>query len=60
VVGGAFGLTRALSLLPARSARDPAGLMRLHRAVARLEPRARWVVVGAELAAVALLIGALR
>ncbi len=29
-VGAAFGATRALSLLPARAATDPDGLVRLH------------------------------
>jgi hypothetical protein len=59
VVGGAFGATRAASLLPARIARDPAGLAALHRGLARHARRARWLVVAAELAAIGLLIGGL-
>lgn len=56
LVGGAFGVTRALSLLPAHGVRDSAGLIRLHRQLARIEPRAPWFVVAAELAAIVLLI----
>jgi hypothetical protein len=56
VVGAAFGLTRALSLLPARRARDPSGLIDLHRRIARWEPSARWLVVCTEIAAVAVVI----
>jgi hypothetical protein len=59
VVGAAFGATRALSLLPARMARDGAGLMRLHAALGRLEGPARRLVVAGEIAGLALLIGAL-
>lgn len=59
LIGGAFGLTRAASLLPARTARDPAALARLHRAAAALEPQARCLVVGAEVLAAALLTGVL-
>jgi hypothetical protein len=58
-VGAAFGLTRALSLLPARMARDGTGLMRLHAALGRLEGPGRRLVVAGELAGLALLIGAL-
>jgi hypothetical protein len=58
-VGAAFGITRALTLLPARGARDPASLARLHRRLARLEPNARWLVVAAELVAVTVVLGAL-
>ena len=58
-VGAAFGLTRALSLLPAGWARDGASLVRLHGTLVRLEsPVQRLVVVG-ELIGVGLLIGAL-
>jgi hypothetical protein len=59
LVGGAFGATRALSLLAARIARDPAGLIRLHRGMVRLAPRAGWLVIGAEIAGIALLLGGL-
>jgi hypothetical protein len=58
-VGGAFGLTRALSLLPSASARDTAGLLRLHRRLDILERSGRWLVVGAEATAAAIVIGAL-
>jgi MFS family permease len=58
-VGAAFGITRAVSLLLARGARDPAGLARLHRRLARLEPSVRWLVVAAELVAVTVVLGAL-
>jgi hypothetical protein len=58
-VGAAFGITRAVTLLPARGARDPAGLARLHRRLARFEPSVQWVVVAAELVALAVVLGAL-
>ena len=59
VVGAAFGATRALSLLPARAAVDPAGLVRLHDRLDRAEAPARRAVVVAEALGVGLLIGAL-
>lgn len=55
-VGAAFGLTRALSLLPARAATDPDGLVRLDHGLARAEVPARQAVVGAEALAIALII----
>ena len=58
IIGTAFGLIRALSLLPARSARDTAGLMALHRRLVALAPVAGRLVIAAELAAGALVIGA--
>ncbi len=58
-VGAAFGLTRAVSLLPARTARDGAGLLRLHAALGRLEAPARRLVVAGEIVALGLLIGGL-
>jgi MFS family permease len=58
-VGGAFGLTRALSVLPARTARDGVGLVRLHTTLGRLDAGARRLVVAGEIAGAALLIGGL-
>ncbi|HWD75414.1 MAG TPA: hypothetical protein VG371_09760 [Solirubrobacteraceae bacterium] len=58
-VGAAFGLTRALSLVPARTARDRAGLVRLHTTLGRLDPVARRLVVAGEIAGAVLLIGGL-
>ncbi|MGZ4244536.1 MAG: hypothetical protein ACXVSE_09620 [Solirubrobacteraceae bacterium] len=59
VVGAAFGATRALSLVPARTATDPAGLVRLHDRLGRAERPARFVVVAAEAVAIALVAGGL-
>jgi hypothetical protein len=58
-VGAAFGATRALTLLPARGADDPAGLLRLHDRLGRAERPAGSAVVLAEAAAIALVVGAL-
>jgi hypothetical protein len=58
-VGAAFGVTRALSLLPARGAADPAGLVRLHDRLGRGERPAGTVVVLAEAVAIALVVGGL-
>ena len=58
-VGAAFGAARALSLLPARAAVDPAGLVRLHERLERAEAPARRAVVVAEAVGIGLLIGAL-
>jgi MFS family permease len=58
-VGAAFGLTRALSLVATRSARDGMGLMRLHRALGRLERPARRLVVAGEILGAALVLGGL-
>jgi hypothetical protein len=55
-VGGAFGITRALSLLPARRAADPVGLVRLHDRLGRAEVPAGRAAVAAEAAAIALVI----
>ncbi|HWE14419.1 MAG TPA: hypothetical protein VG365_12940 [Solirubrobacteraceae bacterium] len=59
VVGAAFGLTRALSLVPAGAARDGAGLIRLHSTLGRLALPARRLVVLGEITGAALLIGGL-
>jgi hypothetical protein len=59
VVGAAFGLTRALTLLPAATARDASGLVRLHGQLARLRSPAGWLVVVAEAVAIGLVIGGL-
>ena len=58
-VGAAFGATRALSLLPARAAGDPAGLLRLHDRLGRAERPAGSLVVLAETVAIALVVGGL-
>jgi hypothetical protein len=55
-VGAAFGVTRALSLLPARRAADPAGLVRLHDRFGRAEAPAGRAAVATEAAAIALVI----
>ena len=59
VVGAAFGATRALSLLPAREATDPAGLVRLHDRLRRAEAPARQAALAAEAAAIALIVAGL-
>jgi MFS family permease len=59
LVGTAFGVTRAVSLLPARGASDPRGLVRLQARLARLEAPATVAVVLAELVGGALTIAAL-
>jgi MFS family permease len=59
VVGAAFGSVRALSLLPARAATDPAGLARLHERLERAEGPARGMGLAAELAAIALVVAGL-
>ena len=58
-VGAAFGATRALSLLPARGATDPAGLVRLHDRLGRAEAPARQAALAAEAAAIALIVAGL-
>jgi hypothetical protein len=58
-VGAAFGATRALALLPAQEAADPAGLVALHDRLGRAERPARYVVVAAEAVAIALVAGGL-
>jgi hypothetical protein len=52
VIGGAFGVVRALSLWPAGAANQLDGLMALHRTFSRAEARVRIAVVGLELLAV--------
>jgi len=59
VLGGVFGATRALTLLPAAGARDRSGLMRLHRGLARVEVPARRLVVAAEIIALVIVAGGL-
>ncbi len=49
LVGGCFGAVRALSLLPARAARDPESLVSLHRRGLALEAPTRTAVAGLEL-----------
>jgi MFS family permease len=48
VIGAAFGATKALSLVPTRTARDPASLMALHRRLTGLEPAVHRFVVAVE------------
>jgi hypothetical protein len=52
-IGGAFGVTRAVSLWPARTADRPDRLLGLHRRLLRAEPALRGTAVGLELLAVA-------
>lgn len=59
LIGACFGAARAVSLLPARHARDTAGLVRVQLMVSRLSLPARRAIVLAELAAAAVLAGAL-
>lgn len=54
-VGGAFGAVRAVSLLPARVAEDPPGLVRLHDRLGRAEAPARRAALAAETVAIVLL-----
>jgi len=55
-VGGAFGAIRALSLLPARIATDPRGLVRLHERLGRAEAPARQTAAAALAAAMVLVL----
>ncbi len=55
-VGAAFGAIRALSLLPARVATDPPGLVRLHERMGRAQAPARQGALVAEAAAIALVV----
>jgi hypothetical protein len=59
VLGAAFGATRAVTLLPAAGARDPSGLMRLHRGLARVDAPAGRLVIAAELVALVIVAGGL-
>ncbi|HEX3690395.1 MAG TPA: hypothetical protein VHV28_11875 [Solirubrobacteraceae bacterium] len=58
-VGAAFGAVRALSLLPARGASDPTGLVALHERLGRAEAPARNAALVAEVAAIALVVAGL-
>jgi hypothetical protein len=55
-VGAAFGAIRAVSLLPARVATDPGGLVRLHARLGRAEAPARRTALAAMAAAAALAV----
>ena len=59
IAGAAFGATRALSLLPARRAADPASLVRLHHRLGRAQAPAGRAALAAEAAAIALVVVAL-
>ncbi|HTU97630.1 MAG TPA: hypothetical protein VMF14_17415 [Solirubrobacteraceae bacterium] len=56
VIGAAFGVTRALSLVPARRVTTPAALTRLHDRLGRAEVPVGRATVAAEAAAIALVI----
>jgi MFS family permease len=56
VVGAAFGVVRALSVLPARAVTDPASLTRLHARLEHAEPPACALSLVAEAAAIALVL----
>ena len=58
-VGATLGVTRALSLLPARGVRDTQGLMALHERMTALAAPSRSLVAAAEVVAVGVVIGAL-
>ncbi len=58
-IGAVFGATKAASLLPAGRARDRHALVALHRRLMALEPLSVGGVVLAEVAAVAIVVGAL-
>jgi len=57
VIGAVFGATKALSLVPSRTARDPASLIALHRRLTALEPAVDRLAVAAEVLIV-LAVGA--
>jgi len=58
-IGAVFGLVRAMSLLPARRARDRKGLVELHRLLRAIEPYARRATPMLELLLAALVIASL-
>jgi len=58
-IGAVFGATKAASLLPAGWARDRHSLVSLHRRLLALEPFSISAVVVAEVAAAAIVVGAL-
>jgi len=56
-VGAALGITRALSLVPARRVTDTGGLVALHQRLAALDSPSRWFVAAAEAVAIGVVIG---
>jgi hypothetical protein len=56
-VGAAVGITRALSLVPARRVRDTGGLVARHQRLAALDSPSRWFVAAAEAVAIGVVIG---
>jgi sulfite exporter TauE/SafE len=58
-IGAIFGATKAASLLPAGRARDRHSLVSLHRRLLAVEPLSVGAVVVAEVAAAAIVVGAL-
>ena len=56
-IGATFGAVRALSLVPARRARDGKGLRELHHALGVLELPVRRASTAVELALMALVVG---
>ncbi|MGA2009472.1 MAG: hypothetical protein ABSH51_02900 [Solirubrobacteraceae bacterium] len=56
LIGAGFGVVRALSLVPAGAARDPAALFALHRRLERAQRPVSTVVVVLELVVAALVV----
>lgn len=59
VIGLVFGTVKALSLVPARTARDPSSLLALHRRLTGLEPVVAQIVLAGEVLAAVAVLGAL-
>jgi hypothetical protein len=57
VIGVVFGAVKAIALLPARRAVDPASLGALHRKLTRLEPTVNGAIIAVELVALLGVIG---
>jgi hypothetical protein len=55
-IGVAFGLVRAISLLPSRGARDSASLFALHSRLIAVEPRVRSVTLALEVLLAVLVV----
>jgi hypothetical protein len=58
LIGGAYGVVRAASLLPGSAVTDPAALMRLHKRSLALRAPARRAALAVELAALAAVVAA--
>lgn len=59
VIGAVFGVTKAISLLPTRTARDHASLVALHRRLIGLEPTVARAVTAGEVVALVAIVGVL-